>query len=211
MTGTLGSPTVHDVARYILARQDPSAERITNKKLQKLVYFAQGTTLAMLHRSLWDTTALGARVTAYEQGPVVPDLWREYKPNGWNPLPIPSSVDLDALDAASRAMIDAVLNTYGRMTADQLTRLTHAHDPWVKARAKAQKNPNDDVIAEPELAAFFTRLLVGPNDPRALSPEQLSAAMRARPEWVGEDARAAAEIAAGQGLSLEELRRFLDL
>lgn len=203
--------SVYDVARYFLARQDPAAEPISNKKLQKLVYLAQGTTLAMLHRSLWDTTALGARVTAWKEGPVVPDLWREYKAAQWHSLPVPSDIDLNEFDPASRAMLDAVLASYGHLTADQLTKLTHVHEPWVKTWAKAQSHPNDDVIPEPELAEFFTQLLAGPNDPRKLSPAELSAAMRSRPEWAKEDARSAAEIAAGQGLSLGELRRFLGL
>jgi uncharacterized phage-associated protein len=205
------APTVHDVARYILARQDPASEPITNKKLQKLLYLAQGTTLAMLHRVLWDTSALGARVTAWKQGPVVPDLWREYKASRWNPLPIPDGVDPQTIDPVARAIIDDVLNTYGRWTADQLAKLTHEHEPWAKAWEKAQVNPNDDLISEPDMKAFFTRALAGPNDPRKLTPDQLAAAMRSRDDWAKEDQRSAAEIKAGKGMSLGELRRFLIL
>lgn len=209
--------SVQDVARYLLARQDPSAEPITNKKLQKLVYLAQGTTLAMLHRSLWDTDALGARVTAWEQGPVVPDLWREYKAAGYRPLPVPSDLDLDPFDSAARAVLDAILAEYGHLTAAQLTKLTHDHAPWVNTWEKASNGSPTartlgyDVIPEPELAEFFTRMFAGPNDPRSMAPEELSAAMRAQPEWAEEDARSQAEVAAGKGLSLGELRRFLGL
>jgi uncharacterized phage-associated protein len=209
--GVKRPPTILDVARYILANQDPSAEPITPKKLQKLVYLAQGTTLAMLHRSLWDTSALGARVTAWREGPVVPELYREFRSYRWNELPVPSDVDAEAIDPAARTMIDAVINSYGRWSADKLAKLTHEHEPWQKAWAKAQANPNDDVISEPDLKAFFSRWLAGPTDPRKLSPEQLTAAMQSRPDWAKEDARAAAEIAAGKGMSLGELRRFLGL
>lgn len=206
--------TVFDVARYFLVRQDRSAP-ITPMKLQKLVYLAQGTTLAMLHRSLWDTSDLGARVTAWEKGPVVPALWRKYKGARWHQLPVPSDVELDSYDSASRAVMDAVLAKYGHLTADELANLTHHHDPWVETWAKASKEgPKPmgyDVIPEPELAEYFTQLLAGPNDPRSLTPEQLAAAMQANPEWVEEDARAAAEVAAGQGMGLGELRRFLNL
>lgn len=204
-------PTILDVARYILAHQDPSAEPITPKKLQKLVYLAQGTTLAMLHRSLWDTSALGARVTAWREGPVVPELFQEYRTYRWNALPVPAEVDADVIDPAARAMIDAVLNSYGRWTADKLAKFTHDHEPWQKAWAKAQANANDDVISDAEIKAYFSRWLAGPTDPRNLSPDQLSAAMRTRPDWVKEDARAAAELAAGNGMKLGELRRSLGL
>jgi uncharacterized phage-associated protein len=207
--------SVEDVARYFLVRQDATVEPITPKKLQKLVYLAQGMSLALLHRSLWDTETLGARVTAWEEGPVVPVLYREYKSYRWRELPIPKNFDADAIDPTARAMMDAVLATYGRMSADQLTDLTHKHDPWMKAWAKAA-NPaykplGWDVIPEPEIADYFARLLTGPVDPRAMTPEELSRAMRSQPGWAEERERAFAQVEAGQGMSLGELRRFLGL
>ncbi len=169
----------------------------------------------MLHRSLWDTTLLGARVTAYEQGPVVPDLWRKYKGLGWHSLPVPSDIDVNTYDSSARAMMNAVLEKYGHLSADELTNLTHHHDPWANTWAKVKTGSSHslgyDVIPEPELAEYFTRLLAGPNDARSLTPAQLSAAVRSNPEWVKEDSQAASEVAAGRGLSLGELRRFLGL
>ena len=207
--------TVHDVARYFLARQDPVTEQITPKKLQKLVYLAHGYTLALLHRPLWDTEKIGARLTAWEQGPVVPDLWREYNKAQWRVLPIPSNVDFESFDPALRAMMDEVLAKYGHLSADELANLTHHHDPYVSAWGKVEgaisKPLGFDLISEPEVAEYFTRMLSGTMDARHMTPKELSDALRAKPEWADEDARAAAEVAAGQGMSLGELRRFLDL
>jgi uncharacterized phage-associated protein len=207
--------TVQEVARYILARQGASVEPITNKRLQKLVYLAQGRTLALLHRPLWDTSNLGARLTAWEQGPVVPELYREYRSHRWNPLPIPSDVDIEGFDPTARAIIDSVLAEFGGMSTDQLATLTHTHDPWVNAWAKVKdatsKPVGYDVIPEPQIESYFTRLLTGPVDPRALSPEALSAAVHAQPTYAVDHARSTAQIKTGQGMRLGELRRFLGL
>lgn len=137
--------TVYNVADYFLTHQDPAIEPMSNMKLQKLVYLAQGTTLAK----------------------------------------------------------------YGHLSASELSSLTHHHDPWVVQWGKAQARRTDDVIPEPELESYFTRLWVGHDG--QLSPNRLSTAIRAHPESADEDARAAAEIAAGRGMSLGELRRFLDM
>lgn len=46
--------TVFDVARYILSRQDQNAgDTISNMKLQKLVYYAQGFALAITGKPLF--------------------------------------------------------------------------------------------------------------------------------------------------------------
>jgi hypothetical protein len=46
---------------------------------------------------------------------------------------------------------------------------------------------------------------------RYWTQEELAALVRADPEWEEKEARAMAEVAAGQGMNLEELRRFLGL
>jgi uncharacterized phage-associated protein len=209
--------TVQDVADYFLIHQEAGAERITNKRLQKLVYLAQGTTLALLHRSLWDTEDIGARITAWEEGPVVPALYRAYRNNRWHDLPIPSA-STDTIGPIERAMLDAVLDTYGGLTTKQLTALTHTHDPWVQAWAKTReaeatgKTPlGYDVIPEGDIADYFTRMWISATDPRSLRPTELAAAIHAQPGHERERAEAMAQVDAGQGMGLGDLRRFLDL
>ena len=64
----------HDVAQYFLAQMDEDAgDLISNLKLQKLVYYAQGFALALHGRPLFRE-----RVEAWTHGaPVVPELYVE--------------------------------------------------------------------------------------------------------------------------------------
>ena len=63
--------TVFDVARYILSRQDQNAgDTISNMKLQKLVYYAQGFALAITGKPLFQED-----IEAWEHGPVAPALY----------------------------------------------------------------------------------------------------------------------------------------
>ena len=60
----------HDVAAYILAKQDDdSGDLISNLKLQKLAYYAQGFCLAMHGRPLFPEA-----IKAWKHGPVVSEL-----------------------------------------------------------------------------------------------------------------------------------------
>lgn len=210
--------TVQDVADYFLTHQEGAAEPITNKRLQKLVYLAHGTTLALLHRSLWDTDEIGTRVTAYKEGPVVPDLWRTYRQHRFHTLPVPTNVDLSGIDPIARAILDAVLHKYRSLTTAELTNLTHADGPWVKAWARAQEAVTSgykplgyDVIPDAEIKNYFARIWAGETDPRKLTDGELSTAVHAQPGRDASRAEALAQVASGQGMSLGELRRYLDL
>lgn len=67
-----------DVARYFLAQSDPDAgDTMSNLKLQKLLYYAQGVTLALTEKPLFSDP-----LEAWLQGPVVPSVFRKYKEAG---------------------------------------------------------------------------------------------------------------------------------
>ena len=77
--------TAQDVADYFLFLvDDPSGDNLSNLKLQKLVYYAQGFYLAIHDRPLFDDA-----ICAWEHGPVVPSLYRRYKKYGSGGIPAP--------------------------------------------------------------------------------------------------------------------------
>jgi len=116
-----------DVARYLLVTQDPNGERITNLKLQKLVYFAQGFYLGWRGRPLFSES-----IKAWAHGPVVPALWHEYRQYGSNPLPLPTSPP-SGFTSDERAVLDSVTRAYGGYSAWDLREITHREPPWVEA------------------------------------------------------------------------------
>ena len=64
-----------DAAKYFLAQvSEDAGDLISNLKLQKLLYYAQG-----FHLALYDQPLFPEAIEAWTHGPVVPDLYRHYK------------------------------------------------------------------------------------------------------------------------------------
>lgn len=127
--------TVHDLAAYILKKTGS----ITTMKLQKLVYYSQAWAL------VWDEKPIfGARIEAWANGPVVPDLYRrhrgEFRVSAW------PTGDASKLTAAHRETVDKVIEFYGERDSQWLSDLTHREAPWKDARADCE--PGDRSGAE---------------------------------------------------------------
>lgn len=75
---------LNTVAQYFLSKESMSL-----KKLQKLVYYAYGWTLALLNESLenMEYHLFPNRIEAWVHGPTIPDLYHKYKSYGWNDIP----------------------------------------------------------------------------------------------------------------------------
>lgn len=115
--------SVHDVAAYILKRRG----KMTVMKLQKLVYYCQAWSL------VWDERPMfAARIEAWANGPVIPILYNVHR--GLFQMAEWPDGDPDKLGKDARETVDAVLKYYGGQTAQWLSDLTHAEDPWRDAR-----------------------------------------------------------------------------
>lgn len=122
--------TCFDVADYFLSLVDEdSGDSVSNLKLQKLVYYAQGFHLAVL-----DTPLFGETIEAWTLGPVVPSLYAKYKEYKYSPIPKPDRIDCSLYEGRERELLDDVWNTYGQFSAWRLAELTHAEPPWKMAR-----------------------------------------------------------------------------
>src|ERR1044071_3610815 len=107
---------------------------VTQMKLQKLVYFAQGVHLAKYHKSLINET-----FQAWLYGPVIPEIYQDFKLYGSRPIIntaefTPSSteraprLDAEAIDTINYSW--AVLKDFSAMS---LSKWTHRNDgPWSK-------------------------------------------------------------------------------
>ena len=62
--------TARTAALYLLSKQDSEEPDISNLKLLKLLYYAQGTFLALYGRPLFNES-----IEAWLHGPVVPDVY----------------------------------------------------------------------------------------------------------------------------------------
>lgn len=115
--------TVHDVAAYILEKKG----QMTAMKLQKLCYYSQAWQLVWEDRAMFEE-----RIEAWANGPVIPELYKEHR--GEFRVSTWDLGKASSLDAGESETIDIVIDSYGDLTAHQLSEMTHREDPWVTAR-----------------------------------------------------------------------------
>lgn len=134
----------YDVAQYFLAKADEDAgDVMSNLKLQKLVYYAQGFSLA-----LFDKPLFSERIEAWVHGPVIPALYHEYKGYGAGAIPPPSTLDFSKYDQQTRELLDEVYAVYGQFAAWKLRNMTHQEPPWCHT-------PEGQEISHEALRAYF--------------------------------------------------------
>lgn len=124
--------TAEQVADYFLVRTRlesvNSDENMTNLKLQKLCYYAQGICLALFDRPMFKD-----RIEAWTHGPVVPDLWKKYRGYGSGAIDVSVELDMDSYSEEDRELLEEVYDYYGQFSAWKLRDMTHAESPWQDA------------------------------------------------------------------------------
>lgn len=101
-----------------------AAEYITPLKLQKLLYYIQGIALR-----IYGKPAFSNDILAWQYGPVVEEIYKQYK--GRNPISTPKT-DYEVCDGLKK-IIQLVVSSYGQIEAGTLIDLTHDEDPWIKS------------------------------------------------------------------------------
>lgn len=139
--------TALDVAQYFIACGGDEGD-ISNLKLQKLVYYAQGFHLALYGKPLFDDP-----VEAWTHGPVVPGLYRHYKHHGRAPI---TEADYDPTGRFTQDQVGLLNEVYavlGQYSAWKLRDMTHSEPPWMDSEATA------GVIPQSAMREYFvTRL-----------------------------------------------------
>lgn len=114
---------IYDVADWFLSKN-----KMTHKKLQKLCYYAEAWSYAIMPEPITE-----AVFEAWVHGPVCRDLYDKYHEYGFNYLPAPSKTP--KFDPDTEDFLESVWATYGNITANALEALTHTELPWQSARA----------------------------------------------------------------------------
>jgi len=140
--------TTTQVADYFLKKTHPEfGDAISNLKLQKMVYYAQGFHLALYGKPLFDE-----EIVAWEHGPVVESLYYTYREYGANELPQPEHVDVKNYSNEEIELLDEVFEVYGQFSAWKLRNMTHSERPWVETG-------KNNVISKELMGEFFKTLL----------------------------------------------------
>lgn len=145
--------SVFDVANYFLSK-----ESMSPKKLQKMVYYAYGWTLALLNDSIQDIHyhLFSNRIEAWVHGPVVPDLYHEYKDYGWQNIPKIAFFDESIFSHEENDILTQVWEAYGPLNANQLEMISHQENPWINARKGAAAYvSSSNAIKDEDMFIFF--------------------------------------------------------
>lgn len=120
------SCTALDVANFLVYMMSDSCEDLTNMKLNKILYYAQGHYLRK-----FGTPLFRDKIEAWTHGPVVPTVYATYKAFGDQPITKFDSSKLNNLDETKKSFLLDVARVYGRYTASVLRSMTHQpKSPW---------------------------------------------------------------------------------
>lgn len=143
---------VSTVANYFLTKTDEEAgDTISNLKLQKLLYFAQGFYLAITEEPLFVDSIL-----AWRHGPVVRSVYGSYAGYGASPIPPPENFTLTEIDEDTRDFLDEVYEVYGQFSAWRLREMTHEEPPW---RDAWDPDSGGGVVTQDSMKEYFSTLV----------------------------------------------------
>jgi len=114
-----------EIAHYFITLAQKEDENdLTNLKLQKILYFAQGDYLIKTGNCLFSDN-----IEAWKYGPVIREVYEEFNHCGSFPITvfdIPSKVKLKKVEAITDFLDDA-WNKYGKFSASHLVSQTHTN------------------------------------------------------------------------------------
>lgn len=138
---------VEEVANYFLSKLDAETEDcISNLKLQKLVYYAQGFVMALKDKKLFDEP-----IEAWAHGPVVKKLYDKYKKFGREAITsVLAESNYSSLEKFPELMeiLDEVYQVYGQFSAWRLRDMTHNETPWLETE-------RNSIISDELMVSFF--------------------------------------------------------
>jgi uncharacterized phage-associated protein len=157
----------HDVAAYILERQGEMAPT----QLQKLLYYCQAWNLVWAEEPLFPE-----QIEAWIGGPAVKELYDIYR--GQYTLSVWPEGDSSRLSSTQREAIEAVVDSYSRLSTSQIDLLVHRESPWLKARGSLPAfERGANIIALSEMREYYSGL---DNNNQATPIEDLSSIIEAR-------------------------------
>lgn len=119
-------------------------EYITNLKLQKLLYYVQSICLLVFGQK-----AFPEKIIAWSYGPVVNEVYQEYKNNHSNE--IKTSNDVKEISSGLKKIIYEVINGYGSIETTKFIDFTHEEEPWKNTKI------NDEIELE-KIVNYFNKV-----------------------------------------------------
>ena len=135
---------IFDVAKAFL-----TISSMTQKKLQKLCYYAQGWYAGLTGEKLYQN-----ELQAWIHGPVSPELYDAYKAYGYNEIP---KINDAVTNVELKGLVEQIYRIYGKLDGDELETLTHKETPWKNARKDLDSwVPSNERIQFSDMQEYFS-------------------------------------------------------
>ena len=129
-----------DIAKKIVCRTDVEhGDTISNLKLQKLLYYMQG-----FHLAWFGTPFFNESIEAWTYGPVVPEVFQEFKKFKNRAINPANYSDSLVLPDERQLLFDMVYKEYSRYSAVALMNMTHSDGPW-KNHEMGEEMTSDEI------------------------------------------------------------------
>lgn len=144
---------VIDISKYVIKYCMEKGYKITNLRLQKILYYIQG-----YFYKAYDQMAFNQEIVAWPYGPVVPEAYYNFCSFGRNELCLFENVDNDfsTISHEEKSYIKSIVDKCDNYSVTELVNKTHTEEPWKTTRERA-------VISLEKIAGYFKN-----NDPLSL-------------------------------------------
>jgi uncharacterized phage-associated protein len=121
--------SAEDIANYFLLKAEKDGqELLSNLKLQKLTYYAQGLFCVITNKPLFSDS-----IYAWSYGPVVPDLYRKYKRYQARGIPADKTFDVNTVDSKTQKFLGSIYDFFGQFSAIRLMEMAHSDQCYIEA------------------------------------------------------------------------------
>ena len=135
-------------AAYIIAK----CGDVTPLQLQKMLYYTQACFIIFYNKF-----AFSDECEAWVHGPVYRNLWEKYKDYKYES--ISQAVQIPQLKSEEEAILNLVIEYFGKYSGKVLEEFTHKELPWLKAReGLAQNEPSTRIIDNNLILEYYTSI-----------------------------------------------------
>lgn len=143
------------IADYFIAKNNLEHKGLSNKKLQKLLYYSQAWYLVFKNQKMFSDD-----IEAWIHGPAISFVYAKFKQFGANDINIEVDTnEFKSLSTDEKALLDAVWSVYGKYDGNYLEVLTHSEEPWLEARKELSPIESSNKIIDTALMrSYYARL-----------------------------------------------------
>lgn len=147
---------IQEIAKYFIYLSNKEGRPVTNKKLPKLLYYAQAWYLVQEGQKLYEDD-----IEAWVHGPTIPHMYRQYKEYEFKPITDKNIKSRSLkIDSKIRRFLKNIWKLYGNYDANYLELLTHQEKPWILARENLSTGIYSKCVIDTNIMRdFYTNLL----------------------------------------------------